>query len=514
MSPLTYTPLDEIDKIHEALRAGFNSGKLKSIAYRKYQILQLGYLVKDNQQRFKDALASDLGRPPLETGMLEIGPTIGDAKTAYENVEKWAKSEKPPFSFNFFAMRPLIRKEPKGVVLIISPFNYPLWLSIGPIAGALAAGTPVCLKPSENSPATSALIAELVPKYLDEDLVRVVNGGIAESTKILDLQWDHILYTGGSHVGRIVAAAAAKHLTPVTLELGGKSPVVIDPACDLNLCARRLLWGKFTNAGQTCVAPDYVLVPAHFQGKLVDALKKTYNEFYPKGAAASSDFSRMVTPQHFSRVHRLVQNTSGTIVLGGDADEATKFIAPTVVSDVKPDDSLMSEEIFGPVLPIVPVKDVDEAIAFINKHDHPLVVYVFSQSAAFKAKVFDNTQSGATIANECNIHPGAEGLPFGGIGPSGSGYHTGKFTFDIFTHLRASMDSPGWLDLILGSRFPPYSEKKDRALSQLTPSLPARPKGPPPASAQSNGRWWARRLIFAFALAVAAVLMKRKTLEH
>jgi aldehyde dehydrogenase (NAD+) len=276
MSELAYTPLEEIEKAHRELRKGFESGKLKSIAYRKYQLLQLGYLVQDNAKRFEEALASDLGRPALEAKFLEIGATIGEAKTCYDNVEKWAKPESPPFSLNFTPMRPVIRKEAKGVVLIISPFNYPLWLTLSPAAGAIAAGNAICLKPSEQSPAVSSLLAELIPKYLDNDLIRVVNGGIPESTKILELQWDHILYTGGYRVAKIVSAAAAKHLTPVSLELGGKSPVVIDPGCDLQMAARRILWGKFVNAGQTCVAPDYVLVPRDFQDKFIEALKETY----------------------------------------------------------------------------------------------------------------------------------------------------------------------------------------------------------------------------------------------
>ncbi|KAF7425984.1 hypothetical protein PC9H_008346 [Pleurotus ostreatus] len=509
---MEFTPLDQIDKIHVELRSGFNSGKLKSLAYRKYQILQLGYLVQDNAERFNDALASDLGRPTLENNFLEIGPSIGDTKQAYQNVEKWSKPEKPAFSLNFTAMRPVVRKEPKGVVLIISPFNYPLWLTIGPVAGALAAGNAVAIKPSENTPAVSSLLAELVPKYLDQDLVRVVNGSIPETTKLLELQWDHILYTGSGRVGKIVAAAAAKHLTPVTLELGGKSPVVIDPNCDLETAARRILWGKVANAGQTCVAPDYILVPRDFQDTFADALKNTYDKFYPESAkpSVSGAYARLITPQAFTRVNALLKGTKGTVVFGGETDEATKYIQPTVVKDVQPDDTLMSEEIFGPILPIVPVKDIDEAIAFINARDHPLALYVFSSDNAVKAKVFDNTQSGAAIANEVLIHPGVDGLPFGGIGPSGSGYHTGKYTFDIFTHLRASMDSPSWVDKILAARYPPYTTKKVNAVRKLLfARLPARPSGPPPIGVASGKKRWGRWFLVATAIALASFLTKR-----
>ncbi|KAJ8516845.1 hypothetical protein ONZ45_g5915 [Pleurotus djamor] len=506
---MQYTPIDEIEKIHATLRAGFNSGKLKSLAYRRYQLLQLGYLFKDNAKRFEEALKSDLGRPELESSFLEIGPSISDIRGIYKNVEKWAKPEKPGFNINFTPMRPVIRKEPKGVVMIISPFNYPIWLTAGPLAGAIAAGNAVVVKPSENTPAVSSLLAELVPKYLDQDLVRVVNGAIPETTKLLELQWDHILYTGSGRVAKIVSLAAAKHLTPVTLELGGKSPVFIDPKCDLDMATRRILWGKTANAGQTCTAPDYVLVPKDFQDEFIAALTTTYNRFYPETSKASSPgaFARLITPQAFNRVNNLLKETKGTIVLGGSADEATKFIEPTVVKDVAGDDSLMSEEIFGPILPIVPVKDVDEAIAFVNARDHPLALYVFSQDSAYKDKVFGNTQSGAAVANEVLIHCGVDGLPFGGIGPSGSGYHTGKYTFDMFTHLRSSIDSPGWIDKLLGARFPPYNAEKVKALKKVVSTrLPPRPTGPPSLTGDKR---WGRWFLVAAAFALAGVLTQR-----
>jgi aldehyde dehydrogenase (NAD+)/aldehyde dehydrogenase (NAD(P)+) len=511
MVGLTYTPIEEIEKIRNDLKASVQSGKLRSIAYRKTQLLQLAYLVHDNVQRFQEALASDLGRPKIESNFLEINITISECKHAYENVSKWAKPESPPFSVNFFAVRPVIRKEAKGTVLIISPFNFPLFLSLGPVAGAIAAGNTVVLKPSEISPAVSALMTELVPQYLDNDVFRIVNGAVPETTKLLELQWDHILYTGGNAIAKIVSAAAAKHLTPVSLELGGKSPVVVDPGCDLKTAARRILWGKTINAGQTCVAPDYVLVPKEFQDKFIEALKETHDSFYPEGPAKSDSFSRLVSPRHFARVKGLLDNTNGTVVIGGETDSDSKYIAPTVVKDVKSDDSLMSEELFGPILPIVPVDDVDEAIKFINARDHPLALYVFSTDAAFKNKVFDNTQSGAAVANECVLHTGTDGLPFGGTGQSGSGYHTGKFSFDMFTHLRGSIDSPSWMDVVLGSRFPPYNESKEKALNKITfPSLPSRPSKRPGGS-EMQVKWWGPALL-TLALAMSAVLTKRRSL--
>jgi len=309
----------------------------------------------------------------------------------------------------------------------------------------------------------------------------------------LELQWDHIMYTGSGRVGRVISAAAAKHLTPVTLELGGKCPVVIDPACDMALAARRVLWGKNFNAGQICVAPDYVLIPREAQDVFVDALKKEYATFYPQGGHASNSFARIITPDQFARIKKLLDTTHGTVVLGGEMIEAEKYIAPTVVTNCTGQDSLLTEEIFGPILPIVPVKDVDEAIAFINSRDHPLTLYVFSRDKKFKAKVMDNTQSGSAIMNECVLHTAADGVPFGGIGPSGSGMVSGKFAFDTFTHHRTTLDSPGYVDAIgLSGRYPPYTDKKEKSLSGVViPSLPPRDgKG-----GHGFGKWTAAVLV-------------------
>lgn len=300
---------------------------------------------------------------PLLTRLdsIEINPTLNNILKIYNNIEKWSKPEKAPFSLQFTLMNPVVRKEAKGTVLIISPFNFPLWLSLAPVAGAIGAGNTILLKPSELSSAVSQLTAELMPKYLDPDVCRVVNGAIPETTKLLELQWDHstsnfshrfnivltpsplVLYTGGGAVGKIVSHAAANHLTPVTLELGGKSPAVIDASCDLALTSRRLLWGKFTNAGQTCIAPDYVLVARDFQDTLVAALEARYNEFYPEGPAKSESFSRMITGRHFDRLKGLLEASKGTVVVGGETDASQKYIAPTIVKDVTFEDSLMQE---------------------------------------------------------------------------------------------------------------------------------------------------------------------------
>ncbi|KIK59512.1 hypothetical protein GYMLUDRAFT_44485 [Collybiopsis luxurians FD-317 M1] len=506
---LVYTPLDQIEKIYNELKTTFASGKSKPIPYRKYQLIQLAYLLKDNVKLFEESLAADLGRPQFEARMLDIDPTLGEIKTTLAGFEKWAKQESAPFSINFSAMRPVIRKEPKGVVLLISPFNYPLFLTLPLMASAIAAGNAVVLKPTENTPATSALLADLVDKYMDTSLVRVVKGGVEETTKLLEYTWGHILYTGGGQVGKLISAAGAKTLSPVSLEVGGKSPVFIDPKCDLKIAAKRILWGKAANAGQTCVAPDYIIVERHFQDKFVQAMQETYQEFYPDKPSAPGQMSRLVSARAFTRVSNLLKNTKGTVVIGGDMDEATKYIGPAIVKDVKPDDCLMSEEIFGPILPIMPVDSVDEGLAYVNAHDHPLSVYVFTQDSAFKAKIFDNTQSGSAMANETIIHPAIYGLPFGGIGPSGSGYHSGKYGFDMFTHLRSSIDSPSWVDMLLSFRYPPYTPAKLKSMARfMNAGLPPRPSGPPKANVSRGS--WSSWLTFLLALTLAGSLMKRQ----
>ncbi|KAI1792769.1 NAD-dependent aldehyde dehydrogenase [Ganoderma leucocontextum] len=444
MTTLAYTSLEEIPKIHERARQAFFSGKLKSNAYRREQIAQVGYLLKDNEQRFRDSLKADLGRPELETDFIDFSGSYVDIRTGYDSVDKWTAPQKAEFNLSFWAMGPKHKAEPKGVVFIIAPFNGPLIMLLSPLVGAIAGGNAAVLKPSEQTPATSVLLAELVPKYLDNDLFHVINGGVPETTMALELQWDHIMYTGNGRVARIIATAAAKHLTPLTLELGGKNPVVLDPKSDLKLAARRILWGRFINSGQMCVCPEYVLVPHGTQDALITAMKEVYEEFYPEGPKDSDSLARIVGVHHAKRIKSLLDNTKGTIVLGGETDVENRYIAPTVVKDVKGDDSLLTDEIFGPILALVPVKDTDEAIAFINARDHPLVVYVFSQDKAFQDKVFSNTKSGSAVANEVVIIVGVPGLPMGGVGSSGYGYYTGRDMFEQFTHKRAFIDNPSW----------------------------------------------------------------------
>ncbi|TCD64862.1 hypothetical protein EIP91_003566 [Steccherinum ochraceum] len=499
-----FTPVEEIPKIREELHRTFMSGKMRPISYRKEQLARLAYMIHEHADEFREALTADLGRSALETDFLDLRTTLHEITETYRNVEKWSKPDRPGFDFNWFLMSPSIRKDPKGVVLIMGPFNYPMLLILPPLAGALAAGCTVVIKPSELTVATSGLIAKLIPQYLDPDVCRVVMGGVPESTKLLELPWDHILYTGSGRVAKTVLTAAAKHLTPVTTELGGKNPVVIDPKSDLKLAARRLMWGKYTNCGQTCVAPDYVLLPQEIEEVFIKELLEVHSSFYPEGPKNSESYPRMVTKQHAARMKKLLDETQGKLVIGGEVDLDDRYVAPTILKDIHPDDALMEDEIFGPIMPIITVRNEDEAIELINSKDHALAVTVFSQDAAFRSKIFDNTRSGAAIANEMIIYHGTSGLPFGGVGPSGSGgATTGKYSFDVFTHNRASLVGRGFIDtIILNGRYPPHTAAKSKKLEGASPvSLPSRPVGlaPPHAMAQNN-RWG-----FWFAVASNAV---------
>ncbi|KAI0709501.1 aldehyde dehydrogenase [Earliella scabrosa] len=477
MSNLVYTPLDEIPKVHARALQAFLDGKLRSIPYRKAQIAQLGYMIKDNEQRFLDAFMQDLGRPVLESKLSELLCLYQEVRTAYDSVEKWTAHYRPVFDLNSWAMSPKIRPEAKGVVLVIAPFNAPMFLLLAPLVGAIAGGNAAVLKPSELAPAVSSLIAELLPKYLDNDMFHVVNGDVSVATRALELKWDHILYTGHVRVGRIIAMAAAKYLTPVTLELGGKNPVVVDPRADQTLAARRVLWGRMSNAGQLCISPEYVLVTAENRDAFIEALKEVHHTFYPEGPRNSASYGRLRSAVAAQRIKDMLESTQGTIVIGGECDVENRYVAPTVVVDVPDDDRLVTEEIFGPVLLIVTVKGVDEAIKFINAREHPLAIYVFSPDKAYQEKVFSNTQSGAAVANDVCIHPSVPGLPLGGVGASGYGYTTGKDMFDQFTHKRPSLDNPSWSDTIgFKCRYPPYTSKTTKAVEALAPSLPPRPQ--------------------------------------
>ena len=431
------------------LNQTFHTGVTKDLAWRKQQLRQLITLVKENIEQIIDAISKDLGGPNMR-GCFELG-SVEQAAFALKNLDRWARDERLPWGSPW--AKSVVRREPKGVVLLISPWNFPIELVLNPLVGILAAGNCCVIKPSEVSSASCALLCELVPKYLSRDAVRVVSGGVAETTALLAQRWDHIMYTGNGSVGRIVMATAAKHLTPVTLELGGKSPVIVDSSAKLGLAAKRIVQAKFgANAGQVCISPDFVLVHKSVEAPLLDALAAEVRELLgstreaqgvglAKGAADAQlcAYGKIVNAQHVGRIAALLDGCGGTVTLGdvGAIDPAACYVPPLIVSRPSPDSDLLRQEIFGPVLPVIPVASLDEAIAR-SRHicAHPLALYVFSEERAQAERVLRALTSGGAAVNTAMEHLSSLQAPFGGVGGSGMGQYHGRFGFEEFSHKR------------------------------------------------------------------------------
>jgi aldehyde dehydrogenase (NAD+) len=451
-------------KVVAGLRSAFDSGRTRPIAYRQEQLRALERLLKEHERDIEKALHDDLGKPALEAFTAEIAFTARELALVRKKLPRWARPER--VSTPLFALpgKCLVYPEPLGVVLIIAPWNYPVQLAIGPLVGAIAAGNCAVVKPSEVAPATSALLADLLPRYLDNECFRVMEGGVPETTALLAERFDHIFYTGNPVVGRIVMEAAAKHLTPVTLELGGKCPCLVDTSADLDVAARRILWGKFYNAGQTCISPDYVLAHEAIEEALLARLTQTLRSFYGDNPRQSADFGRIVNPRHLARLQKLLPG-SGKVIAGGDAVEAERYLAPTILRDVPPDSPVMAEEIFGPILPVLRVRDLDEAIAFVNARPKPLALYLFTTDKGARKRVLAQTSSGGAVVNHTTMHAAVSSLPFGGVGASGMGAYHGRATFDTFSHRKSVLLKSNWLDLQL--IYPPYDDRKKKWLRRL-----------------------------------------------
>ncbi|MEC4017581.1 aldehyde dehydrogenase family protein [Streptomyces sp. H27-D2] len=422
------------------LRSTFATGRTKPTAWRRGALDALRTLLVDNSDELTAALHSDLGKSRQEAYRTEVGFTINEIDHTLDNLDGWLAPRPAALPEKLLPAEAHVVRDPLGVVLVIAPWNYPLQLALAPLVGVLAAGNCAVVKPSELAPATSAAMARLLPRYLDSDAVAVVEGAIPETTALLEQRFDHIFYTGNGIVGRIVMTAAAKHLTPVTLELGGKSPAVVDPGADLAAAAQRLVFGKFLNAGQTCVAPDYVLAIGDTAKAIEPHLAEAVRAMYGAEPAVSESYGRIVNERHFDRLTGLLD--SGRAVVGGDHDRTTRYIAPTVLADVSPDAPVMREEIFGPILPIVPVPDLDAALAFINERDKPLALYAFTASADTKQRLVNETSSGALAFGIPVAHLTAPELPFGGVGESGMGRYHGEYSIDTFSHSKAVLDKP------------------------------------------------------------------------
>ncbi len=453
-----------IAKCVARLRASFNTNITRPLAFRQQQLAAIAHMLKDHETAMSKALHQDMGRPSLEAYTGDIAVTSAEIAYMQKKLKRWSK---PTNVWTSLAAQPgksRIYHEPYGVVLIIAPWNYPLQLSIGPLIGAIAAGNCAILKPSELAPATSELLYKLLPQYIEPECYQVIQGGIEETTALLEEQFDYIFYTGNPTVGKIIMQAAAKFLTPVTLELGGKSPCIVDKNTDIDLAARRILFGKFFNAGQTCIAPDYILAHEDIEEKLLQAMKKNLIAFYGNNPKNSKDFGRIINHKHHQRLMKLMQS-GGEIVTGGDADAEERYISPTILHHVPPDAAIMQEEIFGPLLPVITIKNINEAIQFINKRAKPLALYLFSNDKKIQQQVLESTSSGGVCINHTSLHYVVNDLPFGGVGMSGMGSYHGKASFDTFSHHKSVLIKPMRFDIPI--IYPPHDEGKKKWLRWL-----------------------------------------------
>ena len=446
-----------------AVRKVYASGRTRPVAWRKAQLKALMRMLSEREQEFTAALQADLGKNALEAYLTEISITRAEAAHALKHLADWTRTTRVPVPLGLQPASAKVEPQPLGVVLIIAPWNYPVQLLLAPLIGALAAGNAAVLKPSELAPATSAAITRILPEYLDPEAVVVIEGAQEVSQALLAERFDHIFYTGGERVGKIVMRAAAEHLTPVTLELGGKSPAVVLDG-NMTSIARRLAYGKLINAGQTCVAPDYVLVTEEAAPKLLRALAKVMREFVGKDPSRSANYGRIVNAGHFDRLTGYLAD--GTVVSGGRSSREDLYLEPTVLADVPLDAPVMQEEIFGPILPVVTVRDLDQAMEIINARPVPLASYLFTSSASQQRRFEQGVRAGSVNHNAAIVQLAVPELPFGGAGASGMGAYHGKHSFDTFSQARPVFSKGTLLDT-LRVAYPPYNGFKGRILRRL-----------------------------------------------
>ena len=444
----------EIAQTVARLRTTFASGRTRNVDWRKDQLQKLEKMMVDNESAIATALAEDLDRTPFEAWMADSASTANEARFAAKHVKRWTRRRYRMLELPQLPGRGWIEYEPYGTVLIIGAWNYPIYLTLGPLVGAIAAGNTVVLKPSEIAPASSRLMAELVPNYLDSDAIAVVEGDGAVSQELIAQGFDRVMFTGGTEIGRKVYEGAAPHLTPVTLELGGKSPVIVAEDADVDVAAKRIAWIKLMNSGQTCVAPDYVLAHAKVRDDLVAKIGEaltTFGSDQPQG-------KRIVNQRQFDRLAGYLAETKGTVAVGGGSDAASLRIQPTVVVDPDPDEPLMTNEIFGPILPVLTVQSLDEAITFVNTRPKPLSAYLFTKTKSVRERVVKEVPAGGMLVNHLAFQVTTARLPFGGVGPSGMGAYHGKFGFEEFSHRKSVLTKPTRPDLSK-LLYPPYTDK-------------------------------------------------------
>jgi aldehyde dehydrogenase (NAD+) len=451
-------PATDLAATMARLRATFATGRTRSLQWRQAQLEGLLQFFAEREREIAAALAADLGRSSFEAWFGDIAPPKGEAELALKNVRRWMRPRRRRVPLTQLPASARIQYEPLGVALVIGPWNYPVNLSLGPMVAALAAGNCVVLKPSEVAPATSRLMAEELTRYLDPDAVAVVEGDGVTTQELLALGFDHAFFTGGTEIGRKIMAGAAQTLTPVILELGGKSPAIVTRGSDLDVVARRIAWVKLMNSGQTCIAPDYVLVDESIKEELVDKLRATMRDF----GAEERGGKRIVNQRQFDRLAGYLRLTGGTVVEGGEVDDAELTITPTIIVDPDPDEPAMTEEIFGPILPVVGFSDIDEVVAFVNGRPKPLGLYVFARDKHLADRLVADIPAGGAVVNHCAIHYLIPSLPFGGVGASGMGAYHGEWGFQALSHRKSVAVKGFWPDPAI--TYPPYG---DRAMALM-----------------------------------------------
>ncbi|HDJ4655132.1 TPA: aldehyde dehydrogenase [Staphylococcus aureus] len=436
-------------------KAFFNTQQTKDISFRKEQLKKLSKAIKSYESDILEALYTDLGKNKVEAYATEIGITLKSIKNARKELKNWTKTKNVDTPLYLFPTKSYIKKEPYGTVLIIAPFNYPFQLVFEPFA--IAAGNTAIIKPSELTPNVARVIKRLINETFDANYIEVIEGGIEETQTLIHLPFDYVFFTGSENVGKIVYQAASENLVPVTLELGGKSPVIVDETANIKVASERICFGKFTNAGQTCVAPDYILVHESVKDDLITALSKTLREFYGQNIQQSPDYGRIVNLKHYHRLTSLLNSAQMNIVFGGHSDEDERYIEPTLLDHVTNDSAIMQEEIFGPILPILTYQSLDEAIAFIHQRPKPLSLYLFSEDENATQRVINELSFGGGAINDTLMHLANPKLPFGGVGASGMGRYHGKYSFDTFTHEKSYIFKSTRLES--GVHLPPYKGK-------------------------------------------------------
>lgn len=447
--------LIDVSQSVAGLRRYYNSGKTRPVSFRIDQLRKLKSMIRSHENEIIHALYNDLRKPPFESYASEIGIMYVEIDHAIRHVRSWSRSKRVATPIIHFLSSSKIYQEPYGVVLIMGPWNYPFHLLIAPLVGAIAAGNCVALKPSELAPHMSNTLTNLIAEYFEPDYIGTIEGGVEVSKQLLAEKFDYIFYTGSPVVGRFVMEAASRNLTPVTLELGGKSPCIVDKDAHLDYAVKRIAWGKFFNAGQTCLAPDYCLIHRAIKEVFLEKMKKTIGDFYGEDPMKSEHYARIINEKHFQRLTRLLHD--GDIIIGGKTDMTNLYIAPTLIDRVSLQAGIMKEEIFGPLFPVLTFDGLDEAIDIVNGLPRPLALYCFSDNPQSQRYILEKTSSGGGCINDTISHVGSQTLPFGGIGDSGMGAYHGRTSFDTFSHRRGILKRSNLLDMPL--RYPPYGKR-------------------------------------------------------